>query len=96
MNSISITLDIAKTMHKVLPELNKGLDGLGFHLKPECIDEWNENYAIVDGLYYDEIDSDYFDSAQFEYDFEQKVKKFFPGCEINFYWTAQELEIWKK
>lgn len=87
-------MNIAETMLKALPELNKGLDDIIFHLKPECKDEWNENYAIVQGLYYDS-EGEYFDYDRFRNDYEEKVKSFFPGCNVEFYWKSQEIEVSK-
>lgn len=94
-------MNVAETMRKVLPELNKGLDGIRLHLKPECEEEWNEGYAIVQGLYYmrpgemGEAGGDYFDDYRFRDDYEEKVRSMFPGINVKFYWQSQEIEFCK-
>ena len=87
-------MNIAAIMTDALPDLNEGLDGIRFNLKPECEEEWNEGYAIVQGLYYDNWDqSEYFDDDRFKQDFEKKVKSYFHGCDVKFYWRSQEIEV---
>lgn len=89
-------MNIAERMREVLPILNEGLDGKRFYLEAECEDSWNENYAIVKGLYYDPVDSEYFDHDQFKYDYECKVRGLFSNCQFRFYWQCGEIEVEKR
>lgn len=89
-------MNVAETMKKVIPELNKGLDGIRFYLVPEVIENWNDKYAIVQGFYYDYPDSEYFDHDKFRRDYENKVHSFFPDCKITFYYQSQEIEVIKE
>lgn len=89
-------MNIAETMRNVLSKLKKGLDDIDFpSIRPECIDEWSENYAIVKDVYYDYPESDYFDHDRFRQDYENMVKVLFPGCKVAFYWQSQEIEVYK-
>jgi hypothetical protein len=87
-------INVAETMRKILPELKKGFDGVTFNeLRPECEDQWNEGYAILEGLHY-YAEGEYFDHDRLKADFEKKVRDHFPGCTITFYWNgAQEIEV---
>lgn len=88
-------MNIAKTMREVLPKL-KEFGGIRFPgICPEVEEDWNENYAVVQGLFYDYPDNDYFDNDRFKADYEQIVRSFFPDCKVNFYWKSQEIEVCK-
>lgn len=89
-------MNIADTMRKSLEKLKAGLDDIEFPgIKPECEEEWNEDYAIVYNVYYDYPESNYFDHDRFRQDYENMVKGIFPDCKVKFYWQAQEIEVSK-
>jgi hypothetical protein len=82
--------DIGKRAHELIAELKKnGFNGFPVRdAEASCIDGWSEHYACVDGLfvdYYDAADEagDYFDHAQFEYDFEIMLKNWFTFPDEN-------------
>ncbi len=92
-------MNVSNRMHEVLDDLRYHFDekvGMDtFHdLKPECLDSWTENYAIVYGLYLcGDMESEYFDEDSFRYDYEKYVKSLFPECTIRVYWQSQEIEV---
>jgi hypothetical protein len=88
-------MNVAETMRKAIPEIKKGIDDIRFYVRPELEENWTENYAIVEGFYYDYPDSDYFEHDRFRSDMENKVKAMFPGCKVTFYWESQEIEVQK-
>jgi hypothetical protein len=89
-------MNVAKVMKKMINEVNEGIDNIRLHLKPECSKNWNEGYAIANGLWYDDyLQSDYFDHDRFRFDVEQKIKAYFPKCEVIFRWRSQEVEVIK-
>lgn len=93
-------IDVAETMRRKLPYFREGVGGIRLSgLKPECETDWNERYAIVDGLYYSRGDFDeieYFDDDKFQADVEDMVRREFPGCNVRFYWRSQEIEVERK
>lgn len=59
-----VNMNIAETMRNSLKKLRAGLGDIEFpEIRPECEEEWNEDYAIVQNVYYDYPDSNYFDHA---------------------------------
>lgn len=95
-----MVLDIAQKMVEVLPILRNGVGGIKMpFLKSECGD-WTKDYALLDGLFYDisNYDNEFesFDRLKFQDDYENEVKKHFPGCEVKLYWTSQEIEVYRK
>jgi hypothetical protein len=91
-------MNVAETMRKAIPEFNEGFDGNRLHLTPEVEENWNENYAIVQGLWYTAgpfDNNDYFDHDRFRADVEKKVVSTFPGCKVIFNWRSQEIEVQK-
>jgi tRNA(Ile)-lysidine synthase TilS/MesJ len=89
-------MNIAETMRNSLKKLKAGLDDIEFpEIRPECEEEWDENYAVVQNVYYDYPESDYFDHDRFRQDYENMVKEIFPNCKVKFYWQSQEIEVSK-
>ena len=96
-------MNVAEKMREILPLLKQGFNDITTpDVRAECESEWNENYAIVQGLWYDpELDgwrtdkSDYlvFDHDRFRTDYELMVRSYFPGCTVRFYWNSQEIEV---
>jgi hypothetical protein len=93
-------MNVAEKMREVIVLLIKGIDGIAFPgIKPECEDMWGEDYAIVNGLWHNDpitfCESEFvtFDSDSFRAKVQATVRDHFPGCEVRFMWTSQEIEV---
>jgi hypothetical protein len=85
-------MNIANRMRELLTEIKSGkhesFNGNTIpDVEPECEDDWSEDYAIIQNVYWifdlsPEVEQ-YFDGPQFRYDFEMYLKSFFeiPGGE---------------
>lgn len=65
-------MKINENMQKLIESLKKGLNGIIFpEVKPSCYDDWNENYAVIQDVYFDDCYNDYFDDHKFSKDLNQ-------------------------
>lgn len=88
----NVVMNVAQKMREVLPTLKLGVDNVRTPgLAPECREQWNEGYAIVNGLRYNSAGG--FDHDRFRRDYEAMVRSHFPGCVVTFYWQTQEIEV---
>ena len=89
-------MNVAKAMKKMINDVNEGIENIALHLRPEIEENWDAGYAIADGLWYDDhLQNDYFDHDRFRFDIEQKIKVYFPNCEVRINWRSQEVEVIK-
>ncbi len=77
-------LNIAERARELAKRLNEqGFGGLDMpDVSPECEEEWGPDYAILDGVYFDDFclpteALDYFAWPQLEYDFAMMLKEYF-------------------
>lgn len=72
-------MNVAEKMRELLPILRAGVNGIGCpEVRPECEDQWSENYAIVQTFYWDTpLDNDYFDEPRFRFDTENVIREHF-------------------
>lgn len=89
-------LNIAVKMREILPILRNGISGVHFSdLQPKREDSWDENYAIVKGLYYTNVFGYVPDEYNLQLSFEKRVIGYFPDCGVILYWSSQEIEVWR-
>ena len=90
------TLNVSNQARKLIDELRStGFGGIRFpEIRPSCVSEWRHNYACIGAVYWDYPNTDYFDHARFEFDFLNRLRELFPGCEVNWRKACQELEIY--
>lgn len=74
-------INVADRMRSLIDKLRYGFNGIIVPLEPEIEDQWDANYAIVKGYFYDvpELDSIYesFSHDEFQNDFEEMLKSHF-------------------
>lgn len=72
-------MDISKKMRGLISLLHRGVNEIALsNVKAECENEWGQDYAIVNGVYWDD-QGRYFDKSHFIYDLEQFIKNHFSG-----------------
>lgn len=73
-------IDLSKRTTELVNKLGESFHGITLHGRPECEDEWNENYAIICDVYWDDCDLSSFNAYQtfdidrFLSDFKQMIR----------------------
>jgi len=94
-------MNIATKAHELREVLSKeGVNGVRLEdIKPECEEDWSEDYAILGDAYPDPDKEFYneFAAADFRWDLQNFIEKFFEEkAEIKIYPTCNEIEIMRK